>query len=176
MVSFQFTRSVPSQGTTFIFGSWVCNADGAGSFRRFLIDMKPKTSTAGPRSDLDKFVDDLDDLSILAFAARTKVESASSTTSSGAAATFLGLDSFQSKDSRSRPQLGPRNLATDLQEADIFGSLSALEKDLDSLLQLEEPEATARWGASGCFGTSDLMITSTPERRFVHWEGMKPSD
>jgi hypothetical protein len=28
----------------------------------------------------------------------------------------------------------------------------------------------------GCFGTSDLMITSTPERRFVHWEGMKPSD
>jgi hypothetical protein len=67
-------------------------------------------------------------------------------------------------------------LATDLQKADISGSLSALEKDLESLLQLEGPEATARQGASGYFGTSDLMITSTPERHFVHWEGMKPSD
>jgi hypothetical protein len=138
--------------------------------------MKPKTSAVGPRSDLDKFVDDLDDLSNHAFVARTEVESASGATSSGAAATFLGLDSFQSKDSRNRSRLGPRNLATDLQEVDISGSLSALEKDLDSLLQLERPEATARRGTSGCFGTSDLMITSTPEGRFVHWEGMKPSD
>jgi hypothetical protein len=67
-------------------------------------------------------------------------------------------------------------LATDLQEADISGSLSALEKDLDSLLQLEGPEATAHQGASGCFGSSDLMIISTPEGCFVHWKGMKPSD
>jgi hypothetical protein len=33
MASFNFVRSVPSQGMTFIFGSWVCIADGAGSFR-----------------------------------------------------------------------------------------------------------------------------------------------
>jgi hypothetical protein len=58
--------------------------------------MKPKTSTAGPRSDLDKFVDDLDDLLIHASAARTEVESASGATSSDVAATFHGLDSFQS--------------------------------------------------------------------------------
>jgi hypothetical protein len=101
MASFQFTRSVPSQGTTFVFSLWVCIADGAGSFRRFLVDMKPKTPVADPRSDLDKFVDDLDDLSIHASAARIKVESASGATSSGAVATFLGLDSFQSKDLRS---------------------------------------------------------------------------
>jgi hypothetical protein len=63
--------------------------------------MKPKTSMAGPRSDLDKFVDDLDDLSNHASAARTEVESASGATSSGAATTFLSLDSFNSKDSRS---------------------------------------------------------------------------
>jgi hypothetical protein len=94
MASFQFTRLVPSQGTTFVFGSWVCIADGASSFRRFLVDMKPKTPTAGPRGDLDKLNDDLDDLSIHA--------STSATTSSVAAATFLGLDLFQSKDSRSQ--------------------------------------------------------------------------
>jgi hypothetical protein len=61
---------------TFVFGSWVCIADGVGDFRRFLIDMKPKTLTADPRSDLDKFVDDLDNLSIHASAAKIKMESA----------------------------------------------------------------------------------------------------
>jgi hypothetical protein len=125
--------------------------------------MKPKTPAAGLRSDLDTFIDDLDDLLIHASAARIEVESAFGATSSGAAATFLGLDSFQSKDSRSRSRLGSRNLATDLQEVDISESLSTLEKGLDSQLQLGGPEATARRGASGCFGTSDLMITSTPE-------------
>jgi hypothetical protein len=67
-------------------------------------------------------------------------------------------------------------LATDLQEAYISESLSTLEKDLDSLLQLGGPEATARWGASGCIGASDLMITSAPVGRFVHWKGVKPFD
>jgi hypothetical protein len=176
MAFFQFTRSVPSQGTTFVFGSWVCITDGASSFRRFLVDMKPKTPAAGPRSNLDKFVDDLNDLSIHASAARIEVESASGATSSGAASTFLGLDSFQSKDSRSRSRLSLRNLATDLQEADMSESLSALEKELYCLLQLGGPETTACRGALCCFGASDLMITSTPKGYFVHWKGMKPSD
>jgi hypothetical protein len=61
MASFQFTRSVPSQGMTFVFGSWFCIANDAGNFCRFLIDTKPKTPAAGLRSDLDKFIDDLDD-------------------------------------------------------------------------------------------------------------------
>jgi hypothetical protein len=91
-----------------------------------------KTSAAGPRSDLDKFVDNLDDLSIHASTAKIEMESASGVTSSGAATTR-----FQSKDSRNRSRLGSRNLATDLQEADISESLSVLEKDLDFLLQLE---------------------------------------
>jgi hypothetical protein len=67
-------------------------------------------------------------------------------------------------------------LATNLQEANNFESLSALEKDLDSLLRIGKPEATARRGAAGCFGDNGLMITSTPEGRFMHWKGMKLSD
>jgi hypothetical protein len=161
---------------TFVFGSWVCIADGADSFRRFLIDMKPETSTASSCNNLDMYIDDLDDLSNHASVARTEVESASGVTSSSTAATFLGLDSFQSKDSRSQSRFGPRDLATDHQEADISESLSALEKHLDSLLQLGGPKATAHQGASSGIGASDLMITSTPVERFVHWKGMKPSD
>jgi hypothetical protein len=64
--------------------------------------MKPKTPAAGSHSDLDKFVDDLDDLSILGSPTRTEEESASSATSSSAATTFLWLGSFQSEDSHSR--------------------------------------------------------------------------
>jgi hypothetical protein len=104
--------------------------------------MKPKTPTASFHSDLDEFVDNLDNLSIHGSATRTEEESAFGTTSSGATTTLLGLDSFQSEVSRSRSRLGLRNFATDLQEANNPESLSTLEKDLDSLLQIGRPEAT----------------------------------
>jgi hypothetical protein len=94
--------------------------------------MKPKTPTAGSQSDLDKFVDDLKDLSIHGSAMRIEEEFASGATSSGATTTSLGLGLFQSKDSRSRSRLGLRDLATDLQEANISESLSTFENDLVS--------------------------------------------
>jgi hypothetical protein len=119
---------------------------------------------------------DLRNLPIHASATKIEAETAPASTSSNVAATSLGLDSFQSKNSRNRSQLSSRNLATDLQEANVSGSLSTLEKDLDSLLQLGGPEGTACRGASGSFGASDLMITSTPQGRFVHWRGMMLSD
>jgi hypothetical protein len=177
MASFKFTSAVPLQGMTFIFGSWVCIADGAGSFRRFTIDaMKPKTLAVSFHSDLDEFVDNLDDLSTQGSAARIVEEFVFNATPSSAATTLLGLDSFQSEDLRSRSRLGLRNLATNHQEANDSDSLSALEKDLDYLRRIGKPEATARRGAAGYLGDNDLMITSTPEGRFVHWKGMKLSD
>jgi hypothetical protein len=104
------------------------------------------------------------------------MESAPSSTSSSAVATSIGLESSQSKDPHNRPQLGLCNLATNLQEASVSGSLSVLEKNLDSLLQVGGPEATACRGASGCFGASDLMITSMPEGHIVHWRDMELSN
>jgi hypothetical protein len=105
--------------------------------------MKPKISAADPRSDLDKFIDGHDDLSTHSSATKIEVESAPGSTSSSVVATSLGLDSFQSKDSRNGSELGSRNLATDLQGANFSESFSALEEDLDSLLQLGGPKATA---------------------------------
>jgi hypothetical protein len=72
MASFKFTSAVAPQGTMLVFGSWVCIADGASNFPRFLIDMKPKTPAASFHSDLDEFVDNLDDLSIHGSATRTE--------------------------------------------------------------------------------------------------------
>jgi hypothetical protein len=107
---------------------------------------------------------------------RIEEESAFGVTPSSAATTLLGLDLFQSKVSRSRSRLGLCNLATGLQVANISESLSTLEKDLDSLLQLGKPKATANRGATGCFGANGLMVASSPEGHFMHWKGMKLSD
>jgi hypothetical protein len=176
MASFKFIRSVPSQGTTFVFGSWVCIADGVGNFRRFLVDMKPKTSVADLRSNLDKFVDGLDNLPLHASAAQIEKESAPVSTSSHVATTSPGLDLLQSRGPHNRSQLGLCEPATDFQEANASGSLSMLEKDLDLLLQDGKPEATACRGASGYSGIGDLVVTSLPEGRVVHWRGMTLSN
>jgi hypothetical protein len=176
MALFKFIRSVPSQSTTFVFGSWVCIADGVGNFRRFLVDMKPKTPVADLRSNLDKFVDGLDNLPLHASATQIEMESALVSTSSGVATTSLSLDLFQSRDLHNRSKLGLCESATDLQEANISGSLSMLEKDLDLLPQDGKPEATACQRASGCSGTGDLVVTSLPEGRVVHWRSMMLSN
>jgi hypothetical protein len=176
MLSFNFIRSVPSQGTTFVFGSWVCIADGAGSFRRFLVDMMPKTVAADPRSGLDKFVGELDNLPLHASTAQIEMESVPSSTSYGVATTSPGLDLLQSRDSRGRTQPGLCESATDLQEANASGSLSMLDKDLDLLLRDGNPEATVCREASGCSGPGDLVITSSPKGHIMHWRGMTLSN
>jgi hypothetical protein len=102
MASFKFTSAVPPQGTTLVFSSWVCVADGAGNFRQFLIDMKPKTPAVSFHSNLNEFIDNLGDLSIHGSATRTEEESAFGATPPSIATTLLGLDSFQFEDLRNR--------------------------------------------------------------------------
>jgi hypothetical protein len=160
----------------FVFGSWVCIADGADNFRRFLVDMKPKTLAVDPRSGLNKFVDELDNLPLHTSATQVEMESAPGSISSDVATTSPGLDLFQSRESHGRTQLGSCKPATDRQEDNASGSLSMLEKDLDLLLQDGKPEATACQGASGCSGPGDLVITSLPKGRIVHWRGMMLSN
>jgi hypothetical protein len=84
----------------FIFGSWVCVADGAGNFCRFIFDMKLKTLTASFHSDLDEFVDNLDDLSTHGSATRTEDESIFNATLPRAVMSTLGSDPLQSENLR----------------------------------------------------------------------------
>jgi hypothetical protein len=138
--------------------------------------MKPKTLAASFHSELNKFVDNLDDLLTHGSARKIEEESIFNVTPPHATTTTLGSVSLQSEDLRSRSQLGPCNSATEPQEANNSKSLSALEKDLDFLLQIGKLEATAHRGAAGRLGDDGLMITSAPEGRFVHWKGMKLSN
>ena len=38
MATFAFSMTVPPQGATFIFGSWVCVANGSGGFDSHLVN------------------------------------------------------------------------------------------------------------------------------------------
>jgi hypothetical protein len=138
--------------------------------------MKLKTLAVSFHSELEEFVDNLNDLSTHGSTRKTKEEPVFNTTPPRAATTTLGLDPLQSTNLHNRSRLGLCNSATEHQEANNSESLSALEKDLDYLLRIGKPEATARRGAAGRLGDNGLMITTTPEGRFVHWKGMKLSD
>jgi hypothetical protein len=63
MASFSFTSAMLDEGTTFIFSSWTCVANGLGGFNSHLANSKvPEASSSTPSSDLDEFIDNLDDL------------------------------------------------------------------------------------------------------------------
>jgi hypothetical protein len=62
MASLSFTSIVLDEGITFIFGSWIFFANGLGGFNSHLADSrKPEASTSTRSSDLNKFIDNLDE-------------------------------------------------------------------------------------------------------------------
>jgi hypothetical protein len=60
MAMFNFTSAVFDEDTTFVFGSWVCIADGAGYFRRHLIDDMARGTSSNFCCNLEDFVDNPD--------------------------------------------------------------------------------------------------------------------
>jgi hypothetical protein len=103
MASFKFTSVVLLEGTMLVFGSWVCVADGAGDFHRFTIDvMKTKTLVASFHSELNEFVDNLNDSLTHGSIRKIEEEFVVNATPPRAATTTLGSDSLQSEDLRSR--------------------------------------------------------------------------
>jgi hypothetical protein len=63
MASLSFTSTVLDEGTTFIFGSWICVANGLGGFSSCLVNSrKPEASAPTRSSELDNFIDNLNEL------------------------------------------------------------------------------------------------------------------
>jgi hypothetical protein len=61
MASLNFISTMFDEGTTFIFGSWICVADGLGGFNSHLANSKEsEASSSTSSSDLDDFIDNLD--------------------------------------------------------------------------------------------------------------------
>jgi hypothetical protein len=132
MAFFSFSSPVLPEGTTMVFGSWVCVADGAGGFRRHVASNvdKPRSSV----TELDDFVDNLDELPSCALA---------------------------------------KESAANSDHPEFF---SALEKDLDCLLQVRDPNTTATREAEDHLVACGMVVTHTPEGRIVHWKGIGLSD
>ena len=51
MATFAFSTMVPSKGTTFIFGSWICIANGSGGFDSHLTNSPTLKVTTSENSN-----------------------------------------------------------------------------------------------------------------------------
>jgi hypothetical protein len=137
MASFSFTSTVPDEGTTLDFSSWICIANSSGGFNSPLGDSrKPEAFAAIQRSNLNEFINNLDELLLPDLAKEIERMSVFDATSTRAALELVGSDSNRSE------------------EATWFESLFDLEEDLDRLLKLEDEGATACRGP--LFSTTTL--------------------
>jgi hypothetical protein len=128
MASLSFTSNVLDEGTTFIFGSWICVANGLGGFNSHLINSrKPEASAATQRSNHDSFIDDLDELLLPDLPRQIEYTSV-----------------FYATPSRTAPGLGSDSNQSE--EAPRSKSLPDLEEDLDRLFKIRDEGATVRQG------------------------------
>jgi hypothetical protein len=122
MASFNFTSTMLDKGTTFIFDSWICIANGLGPFNSHLVDSRePKASTSTRSSGLDELL--LPNLAL-----QIKKMFVFDATSTLDAPKLVGSDSNRSEGTTQSK------------------SLSYLEEDLDLLLKPKDVGATARRG------------------------------
>jgi hypothetical protein len=153
MASFNFTSAVLDEGTTFVFGSWIYVANGLGGFNSHLADSsKPEASTPTRRSDLDEFIDNLEELLLPDLVLQIEKLSVFYATSTRAPPELVGSDSNQSEGTTQSK------------------SLSDMEDDLDLLLKLKDVGAIACWVALIFDNYSDSneeysSFSTTPSRQ-----------
>jgi hypothetical protein len=125
MSSLSFTSNMLDKGTTFIFGSWICIANGLGGFNSHLIDSRKLEASAATRhSNLDSFIDDLDELLLLDLPRQIE-----------------NISIFDMTQSRAAPRLGSDSNRSE--KAPRSKSLPDSEEDLDRLFKIRDEGATA---------------------------------
>jgi hypothetical protein len=93
MVSLSFTSTVLDEGTTFTFSSWIYVANSLGGFNSHLVDSrKPEASAPTRCSNLNEFIDNLDELLLPDLARQIEMMSAFYATSTRATLGLLGSD------------------------------------------------------------------------------------
>jgi hypothetical protein len=113
MASFEFTSIVLDEGTTFVFGSWICIANDSGGFNSHLAETSKLEALAATRcSDLDEFIDDLDDMLLPDLAGEIEKTSVLDATSTRVAPGLPGSDSTRSEEGRTLFPFGLRNPAS----------------------------------------------------------------
>jgi hypothetical protein len=129
MTSLNFTSTVLHVGTTFIFGSWICVANGLGGFINRIVNFrKPEAFAPTQSSDIDEFFDNFDELLLPDLPRQIERTFVFNVTSIHATQGLLGSDSNR------------------LEEASRSKSLSDLEEDLDHPFKIRDEGDIARRG------------------------------
>ena len=138
MATFTFSTMTPPRGATFIFGSWVCVANGSGGFDSHLTNSPaPKNSTSKDSNKLARSHDrGIMLLPDLAKEIESKLKNNSSSTRTQI---DLKLKSTRIGTLIAQPILGLRNSSS------IYKQMirSSYENSLDRLLHVENQSATA---------------------------------
>jgi hypothetical protein len=130
MASFNLTSAMLDEGTTFISGSWICITNGLGGFNSHLANSRePEAFSSTRSSDLNEFIDNLDELLLPDLALQIEKMSVFDATP-----TRDEIDLVESDSNRS-------------EETTQSKSLFDLEEDMDLLLKLKDVGATACRGA-----------------------------
>jgi hypothetical protein len=94
MASFNLTSTMLDEAITFIFGSWICVANGLGGSNNHLPNSKELEATSStPSSNLDDFIDNLDDMLLPDLAQQIEKMSIFNATSTRDAPDLFGSDS-----------------------------------------------------------------------------------
>jgi hypothetical protein len=173
-----------NRGDTFVFGAWVCTADGAGSFqRRLTMPPNPETELVTlPEIVTGELAGKFGEISLFDQHADFELGSASNSSSMSPWAIVCepatqpsrraGKEPVPEYDSDSDTVPGH---ASDSNPLFGFYSDSAYEFDFGS--DPEEPESEDNSTEQPLSGpAAGLVITSTPAGRFVYWPDRKPAD
>jgi hypothetical protein len=98
MASFNFTSAVLDEGTTFIFSSWICVANGLGGFNSHLANPKElEASSSTSCSVLNDFINNFDDMLLPDLAQQIEKMFVFNATSTRDAPDLFGSDSNRSE-------------------------------------------------------------------------------
>jgi hypothetical protein len=190
-----------NRGDTFVFGSWVCTADGAGSFqRRLTMPPNPKTGLVTlPQVVTDDLAGKFDEISLYNQHADFELgsDSNSNSTSLWAIACELAIEpscedsplyehfpyglciaSKAHAKALSALRAGKKIASEyDSDSNPISGYYSDSSYEFDFGADPDEPESEAYTTEQPLSGpASGLVITSTPADRFIYWPDCKPAD
>jgi hypothetical protein len=190
-----------NRGDTFVFGSWVCTADGAGSFQR-LLTMLPNSKTglvtlpevvtgdlAGKFGEISLYKQHVDfelesdsnpnSTSLWAIACEPAIEPSCADSPFHEHFPYgLCITSKAHAKALSAHRAG-KEIASeyDSDSNPISGYYSDSSYEFDFVADPDEPESETYTMEQPLSGpASGLVITSTPAGRFVYWSDHKPAD
>jgi hypothetical protein len=173
-----------NRGDTFVFGAWVCTADGTGSFkRRLTMPPNPETGLVTlPEVVTGKLAGKFGEILLFNQRADFELGSASNSNSTSPWAVIWEPATQPSRraDKEIVPDYDPDSDTSPGYNSDSnplsgFYSDSSYEFDFGS--DPDEPESENNSTEQPLSGpAAGLVITSTPAGRFVYWTDRKPAD